>query len=384
MEEIKVLVINEHILVRRAIAGILNKEANVIVKVCGDKSKCEKMIQNENPDVILFDIESSKSDGYSIFNTLRVRFPKLPIVVISSRSEDGARSALYALRNGAVNVLTTPKNNNALLLSGRHLEKRLPLIIKGAAQTISRNTVDRWLVEKITRKQKDAEEKKQRRNIREGSVKLVVIGSDMGGPKALNTILKDLPADFPVPIVVIQHFPKFYTHALAQKLRKNSKLSVREAVDGVELMPGTVWLAPGGHHCEIQQNGNRSFLKVHRGPRENESRPSIDVLFRSAARIHGSRVMGVILSGNGSDGLAGAKVIQDKGGVILVQDPGSAMVDDLPLSVIREGEIDNYYPAEQIANELVKHIAITRKSKKTASFYNYNLYKREPEYFKSV
>lgn len=387
MDGIKVLVIDENILVRRAITGILNKkEENIIVTASGDVSDCEKMVQNENPDVIFLDIENSKSDGYSIFNTLRVRFPKLPIVVISSRSDDGAQAALYALRNGAVDVITMPENNNALLLTGRHLEKRLPPIIKGTARIISRDTVDRWLVEKTVRQQIDAEvdEKKQRSHIQRESTRLVVIGTGMGGPKALNTMLKDLPADFPVPIVVVQHFPKFYTHALAHRLRANSKLSIREAADGAELMPGTVWLAPGGYHCEVQQNGNRSFLKVHRGPRENEVRPSIDVLFRSAARIHGSRVLGVILSGNGSDGLAGVKAIQDKGGKILVQDPADAMVDTLPLSVIREDGADYYYPAEQFGDELIKHIVPPQKSKRGAGYYNYNLYNRDPEYFKSV
>lgn len=383
MKEVKVLIVDENILVRRAIAGIVNKDSNVFVTVCGDKSKCEKIVQKENPDVVFLDIESSKSEGYSVFNTLRVRFPKLPIVVISSRTNSGARAALYALRNGAVDVITKPENNNALLFFGRHLEKRLPPMIEGAIRIISRDTVDRWIGEKSAGQQNNTEYIK-RSKIRGRSARLIVIGSDMGGPKALNTILKELPADFPDPIVAVQHFPKYYTDALAEKLRANSQLSVREAVDGVELMPGTVWLAPGGYHCEIQQNGNSSFLRVHRGPRENEVRPSIDVLFRSAARIHGSRVWGIILSGNGSDGLAGAMVIREKGGVILAQDPRSAMVDDLPLSVIREDEAVNFHPAEQISNKLVERIATPKESNDIAKYYHYNRYKRTAEYFKSV
>lgn len=143
-------------------------------------------------------------------------------------------------------------------------------------------------------------------------------------------------------------------------------------------------MAPGGNHCEIQQLGCSSFLKVHRGPREHGVRPSIDVLFRSAAMLYGSDVLGIILSGNGPDGLAGAKAIHNAGGHTIVQDPGSAMVDELPLSAIREGVADNYFSAEQIGEHLLKHISPADKDKQKTKSYDYNLYKRDLGYFISV
>lgn len=223
MEEIKVLIIDEHILVRRAIADILKKESNMQVRASGEVRKSEKLVRNENPDIVLLDIEGAASNGYSIFNTLRVRFPKLPVVVISSRSRDGAQAALYALHKGAVNVITKPEKNNTLLLTGDHLGKRLSPMIKSAARILSRDSVDRWLVEKKVREQDNLERKSkgEKNNLAGSSPQLIVIGGSMGGPKAMRTIFRKLSADFPIPIVAAQHFPKFYTHALVKNLKKN-------------------------------------------------------------------------------------------------------------------------------------------------------------------
>ncbi|WP_372635145.1 chemotaxis protein CheB [Fodinibius sp.] len=387
MDKIKVLVLDKNILVRQAIAGILNQESDVVVRVSGEMRRSEQWVNDENPDVVLLDIEDSASDGYAIFNTLRVRFPKLPIVVISSRSERGARAALYALRNGAVNVITKPEKRNALLFATGHFAKRLPPIIKGIERVISRDTVDGWMVDKASRRSPDNTEE-QPEKVRDKSIRgpfrLIVIGGSMGGPKALHDILSKLPADFPVPVVAAQHLPKFYTRALAQLLKKASPLAVREALEEAALMPGTAWLAPGGQHCEITQKGNRPFLKIHRGPRENGDRPSIDVLFRSAARLYGRGVLGIILSGNGVDGLAGARAIRREGGHVIVQDPGSAMVDDLPLTVIREGLADHYSSTEQMSRQLLKQVMQPFRNRTTKGYPTANLFNRDQDCFRTV
>ncbi|GAA5520254.1 chemotaxis protein CheB [Aliifodinibius salicampi] len=387
MEKIKVLVLDNNIVVRQAIAGVLKRKSDVVVRVSGELTKSEQLVSKENPDVVLLDIENSASDGYTIFNTLRIRFPKLPIVVISSRSERGAEAAIYALQNGAVNVFTKPEKSNALLFSSHHFGKRLPQIIRGVERVIRRNAVDGWSIEKTAhQKSEKTEEQPEREELRinRGPVRLIVTGGSMGGPKALNEILKKLPADFSVPIISVQHFPRHYTRELARILKDVSPLAVREVLEEEVLMPGTAWLAPGGHHCEIIKSGNRPFVKAHRGPRENGNRPSIDVLFRSAARLYGKGVLGIILSGDGVDGLAGARTIRQEGGHVIVQDPRDAKVDDLPLSVIREGMANHYSSAEQISQQLQKYVMQPLDNREMEGYTHINIFNRNQDYFRTL
>lgn len=387
MEKTKVLVLDNNIVVRQAIAGVLKQKSDVLVRVSGELTKSEQLVSKENPDVVLLDIENSASDGYTIFNTLRIRFPKLPIVVISSRSERGAEAAIYALQKGAVNVITKPEKSNALLFSSHHFGKRLLPMLRGVERVISRNAVNGWRIGKAPRQEsKKTEEQPEREKARinRGPLRLIVTGGSMGGPKALNEILKKLPADFPIPIVSVQHLPKYYTGALVESLKESSPLIVREVIKDTALKPGTAWLAPGGRHCEIIQSGNRSFVKAHRGPRENGNRPSIDVLFRSAARLYGRGVLGIILSGNGVDGLAGARTIRQEGGHIIVQDPRNAMVDDLPLSVIREGVANHHFSAEQISQQLQKYVMQPLENREIEGYNHSNLFNRNQEYFRTL
>lgn len=388
MEEIRVLVLDKNIILRQAFASLLNKEPDVAVRVSENISDSEKLVRDESPHAVFLDIEDAASDGYSIFNILRVRFPGLPIVVISPRSKKGAKAAMYAIRRGAVDVITKPKKNSALLFASRHFEKRLPPIIRGIERVIGRGTMEGESSEKntwhYTGVDQEKHSDKERDSLNKKSTSLIVIGGGMGGPEAIANIISGLPADFSIPIVAVQHFPKLYTKALAQELAKISPLAVREVTDGTELKAGSVWMAPGGWHCEIKQAGNRSVIKVHRGPRENEMRPSIDVLFRSVARIYGSRALGIILSGNGVDGLAGARAIREKEGDVIVQDPGNAMVDDLPLSVIRESLANQHYPADEIGTRILRNIAEPKKTMQIQKYYDFNLLKKDPGYFNTV
>ncbi len=245
MEEIRVLVLDKNIIVRQAFATLLNKEPNVAVRVSGNISESEKLVGNENPHLIFLDIEDADSEGYSIFNVLRVRFPELPIVVISPRSKKGAKAAMYALRRGAVDVITRPKKNTALLFANRHFGKRLPPIIRGVERVIDRGILERGSSGKDTWHYTAGNQVKysdtRRGSLNKRSTRLIVIGGSMGGPEAMSNIFSGLPADFPVPIVAVQHFPKLYTQALAQELAKVSPLAVREVADGTELKAGTVW-----------------------------------------------------------------------------------------------------------------------------------------------
>lgn len=370
MNKIKILVLEKDVLVRQAIAGILNSKCQckfeADVRVSGNIGESENIIRKMNPDVVFLDIEKSAADGYTVFNTLRVRYPGMPIVVISSRSENGARAVLYALRKGAVDFITKLEQNNALLLNGNHLLKRIPPIIDTVARIVSSSSkTAKRSAGKVGGNQKEVKEAtKNMDKVHHGkSLDLITIGGSMGGLDALYSIVKQLPGDFSVPIVVAQHFPQKYTRVLAHDLNKVSNLEVREAGGTDELMPGVIYIAPGGNHTEVQHNGNTTSFKIHRGPRENGVRPSMDVLFRSAAGLYGSGVLSVILSGYGNDGIAGARKIKDAGGQVLVQDPDNAQAAELPLTVLEAGLADNYYSAEQISRHILNRIPDCNKSR---------------------
>lgn len=359
MKKIRVLVIDEDILARQAVANILQKESALEIRVSGELENADELVKSLDPDIVLMNFERNNNLGISILRDLKTRNSDLPVVVLTPRTEEGAKLALYALRHGAVDIITKPEQNSLLLFAGRHLVKRLRPTIEVAAKLVNKEQTEKQVAESLKGIQHDFEEfiPKRQRKFGGSPISLVTIGACTGGPKALYSIIPGLPHDLSVPIVIVQHFPKYYTKELAQSLNELSEIQVEEAYNGVELTPGSIWIAPGGYHAEVDRDGSKTFLKLHRGPRENGVRPSIDVLFRSAGRVLGREVLGIILSGSGFDGVAGAKAIRDNGGKIVVQDPRSALASSLPLSVIKSGLADNYYPVEQIADQITKRTA---------------------------
>lgn len=355
MKKIKVLVVDEDILARQAVANVLQNEPGMKINVSGDMDNIEEIVCDLNPDVLLLNIEHPENDEFHILKTLKARHPELPIVVLTSRTEKGAARALYALRHGAMDFITKPEQNSLLLFAGRHLVKRLRPTLEVATKLAEKERTKREIAKTLEGVQQNFEEFTAKgQDGDEHPLSIVAIGASTGGPKALFSIIPGLPHDLPVPVVIVQHLPRHYTKELAKSLNEVSEIQVDEAYDGVELTPGTVWLAPGGYHAEVERNGMKTFLKLHRGPRENGVRPSIDLLFRSAGRTLGRGVLGVILSGCGSDGIAGIRSIREHGGKVLVQDPRTALAASLPLSVIQAGLADNYYPVEQISDQIVK------------------------------
>lgn len=356
MDPTKVLIIDQHILVRRALTNILRKNDTFDVGWIADESpEVEAVIQDYNPDVVLLNIDDMQSDGFTILSMLRLKYPDLPIVVISPRNDHGAEAAINALRLGAVDFVTKPAHKNLILFAERHLEKRLPSLIKAAKNIHNRQHISEETLESFIHPQKTFEQ------IGEGEhtnkqAKIVVIGGCTGGAQALFTLVRALPKDLPVPVVVVQHLPRIYTKYLAAKLDSISDIRVREVEDRVLLDGGDVWIAPGGFQCEVTQSGYQTSLNTHRGLRENNMRPSIDILFRSAAQTYGSQTLGILLSGCGNDGLVGAEEIRKNEGQIIVQDPRSALAPELPFSAIKKGLSREFYSPGKLAEEIVRRV----------------------------
>jgi two-component system chemotaxis response regulator CheB len=183
---------------------------------------------------------------------------------------------------------------------------------------------------------------------------IVAIGVSTGGPNALAALVPALPGDFPVPVVIVQHMPPMFTRLLAERLNTQSKLKVVEGQAGMALQAGTVYIAPGDFHMELQPSGMSVLLRLVQTPPENSCRPAVDVLFRSVARTYGARVLGVILTGMGQDGLRGCETIHEAGGRVVVQDEATSIVWGMPGFVARAGLAEKVLPLDTIAAEIVR------------------------------
>ncbi len=185
-------------------------------------------------------------------------------------------------------------------------------------------------------------------------VDVVAIGVSTGGPQALATLLPQIPASFPVPIVLVQHMPAMFTKLLAERLSTQTALQVSEGVDGGMLTAGKAWIAPGDFHMTLARKGSSVCLRMHQGSPENSCRPAVDALFRSVAEVYGPHVLGVVLTGMGQDGLRGCEVIKESGGRIIVQDEASSIVWGMPGFVARAGLADAVLPLNRLAAEIVR------------------------------
>lgn len=355
MDTITVLIIDKNILVRRAITTILQQCEEFRVFWLNDEfDTVETVILDTGPDIVLLSIDNIEGGGLDILQKVKTKFSNIPVVVISPRNQEGAKAAITALRLGAIDFITKPESGNLILFAERHLKKRLEPLLNAIYKMKEHKNMDNIMLESLTQPQKSFED------FREGdkdqqSIGITVMGGCTGGVQSLFSIVSKLPKDLAIPVVVVQHLPRIYTEYLATCLDAFCQIPVREVQNDEKLEAGTVYIAPGGYQCEITQTTSGVVASVHRGPRENNMRPSIDVLFRSAAKIFGNKTLGVLLSGCGSDGLGGAEEIKKHSGQIIVQDPRSSIAPELPLSAITKGLTKTYFNPQHIAQHVIRY-----------------------------
>ena len=189
---------------------------------------------------------------------------------------------------------------------------------------------------------------------------IVAVGSSTGGPDAIATVLRGLPADLPVPIVVTQHMPPVFTRMFAERLDRNTRLTVVEAADGMDVAPGTVYIAPGDKHLVLHRRGTATVTQLSGAPPENSCRPAVDVMFRSVAALYGATACAAVLTGMGHDGRGGAKVLRDAGAEVVAQDEASSVVWGMPGAVVGAGLADAVLPLDQIAGALLARVNVGR------------------------
>ena len=365
MKKIRVLVVDDSVVVRRLISDLLSSDSSLeVVGVAANGRIALEKIPQVNPDVITLDLDMPELDGLQTLAVVRKSYPHLPVIILSSLSERGTAQTLDALVLGASDYVTKPVNasNSSIGLAGIREE----LIAK--IKTLYGRKEIRQSHRERTRESDLDRSPTQAPLLNTGKPpEIVAIGASTGGPNALTELISAFPADFSASILIAQHMPPLFTTILANRLASRALMDVQEGIDGTELMPGKVWIAPGDRHMAVVKDGLKYRLRLNQDPPENSCRPSVDVLFRSVAKVYGDRALGVILTGMGKDGLRGCKEMVGAGAQILVQDEVSSVVWGMPGFVARAGLAHRILPLKQLADEVLQRVQASKTKADSAA-----------------
>lgn len=356
MKKIRVLIVDDSALVRSLLSEIINRQADMeCVGVANDPLIAREMIRELSPDVITLDIEMPRMDGLDFLGRL-MRLRPTPVVMISTLTERGAEATLKALELGAVDFVSKPRIGLAEGL--RELSDQIVDKVRVASVANVRRSTPKS--DAISTSPKDAVPTTP--SVRAigasfSTEKLVFIGASTGGTEAIKEILVRLPADFPA-VLVTQHMPPGFTTTFAARLNGLSKLSVQEAVNGERLLPGHVYIAPGGTQFRVDRSGANYLAVVEDGAPVNRHKPSVEVLFKSAAKLVGRNACGVLLTGMGNDGAQALREMKDAGSYNYVQDEASCIVFGMPREAIRHGAADEVLPPVAIASALIERLRL--------------------------
>ncbi|KQN94376.1 two-component system response regulator protein-glutamate methylesterase [Sphingomonas sp. Leaf231] len=352
MKKVRVLVIDDSASVRQAMTAILSVDPEIeVIAAAADPFAAARYIQSEVPDVITLDVEMPRMDGITFLRRLMSQCPT-PVVMCSSLVEDGSETLLQALEAGAVDIILKPKMGVADHLAEAHLH--ICETVKGAAAArlgARRSSRASAPAAKLTA---DAVLPPPTGRAMSRTTEMVVcIGASTGGTEALREVLEALPANSP-GIVIVQHMPESFTKAFAKRLNGLCEVDVKEAEDGDTVMRGHVLIAPGGlRHTMLERQGARYVVAVKEGPLVSRHRPSVDVLFRSAARNAGANAVGIIMTGMGDDGARGLLEMKQAGARTIAQDEATSVVFGMPKEAIARDAADRIVPLGTIARELL-------------------------------
>lgn len=341
---IRVVVVDDSAYVRKVVKEILSRSPFLeVVGTARDGIEALDLVEELNPDVVTCDLIMPELDGVGFVREQMQRRP-VPIIIMSIANET-AEAALTALEAGAIDFVQKP----TALASEKIFEVSAELIEKvKAAGQISLNRTPT-----LPPPERPSMSEPVTNIAGNHSVDLVVIGISTGGPQALKRLIPQLPQDFPAPVVMVMHMPVGYTKMYAAKLNEQSKVEVREAAEGDEMKPGWVFLAPAGRHLSLKRNGGGKIV-VHLDARPFNTlhKPSVDVLFQSAAEVYRNRVLGVVMTGMGSDGKEGAAWIKSQGGLVFTEAESSCVVYGMPGVVMEAGLSDRSVPLENMARAI--------------------------------
>ncbi|MDR1041031.1 MAG: chemotaxis response regulator protein-glutamate methylesterase [Deltaproteobacteria bacterium] len=324
MSMVKVLIVDDSAIVRKIFTEQLSQAKDIqVVGAAPDPYVARDMIVKLNPDVITLDIEMPRMDGITFLKKIMAHRP-LPVIIVSSLTPKGSAMAMEALDCGAVEVLAKPGGSFTVGEMGAQLADKIRAA--SHARVMKRQPVGGAMAT-------------ARRAITETTNKVVAIGSSTGGTEALKEILTRLPPDTP-GIVVAQHMPPNFTKSFADRMNDLCRINVREGAQNDSVLPGTCLIAPGNYHMLLRRSGARYYVEVKTGPMIHHQRPAVDPLFKSVAKYAGANAVGVILTGMGSDGADGIKIMKEAGAKTLAQDEASCIVFGMPKEAIKTGCVD--------------------------------------------
>ena len=351
MGKVKVLIVDDSALVRQVLTSVLESNKNIeVVGAAKDPFDARDKIKEFLPDVLTLDIEMPKMDGVTFLKNL-MRLRPMPVIMISSLTENGAEITLEALECGAVDFVSKPKIDVQAGLND-YADEIIEKVLSAAKSKVR----ERVAPARKVRKKLSADailDKSTAKGRFKTTDRIIALGASTGGTEAIREVLENMPADAP-SIVISQHIPIAFSAPFAIRMNSASQMTVCEAHDGQQILPGHVYIAPGDRHLIIECSGGQYICRLNDGPPVNRHKPSVDVMFRSVAQNVGSNALGVILTGMGADGAEGLKEILDQGGVTLVQDEHTSVVWGMPGTAAKIGAAQKEVPLEKIANELIK------------------------------
>lgn len=347
---VTVLVVDDSAFFRQRVSGILNADPRInVVGTAENGQVAVSKAVSLKPDVITMDYEMPVMNGISAVVEIMRQCPT-PVLMFSSLTYQGARVTLEALEAGAVDFL--PKSYEQMTPGQGGLDTVLVERVLAVAKTpIPGKARPRGAVAPARTSSAAAPTRSVTKPSRlAGKVSLVVFGTSTGGPVAIQKILTKIPANFPVPILIVQHMPKAFTGAFAERLNQQCQIEVQEAVDGARMRPGLALLAPGGQQMMVDSRHHQ--VKIIEGDERLNYKPSVDITFGSAAKQYGNKVLGIVLTGMGADGREGARMLKNTGSQIWAQNEESCVIYGMPAAVVQAGLADQILPLDDVAHTL--------------------------------
>lgn len=358
---IRVLVVDDSVVVRRLVTDSLSRDPDIEVVGFASNGKIAlSKVDQLGPDLVTMDIEMPEMNGIEAVQALRRAKHTMPIIMFSTLTERGAAATLDALVAGATDYVTKPANVGSVQESLAKVASELIPKIKALVPQASRSSAAAPGRGDLPSQPAARAAAPAVRPVGRGPVttrpmppvhpvQALIVGSSTGGPEALSKVLSNLSAPPPVPVLLVQHMPPVFTRQLAARLDRLGPATVVEAADGDVLTPGTVYVAPGDHHLELRRSAGILRVSITDGPPVNFCRPSVDVLFRSAVKEFGGKVLAVVLTGMGADGRTGCEDVVSAGGTVLVQDEPTSVVWGMPGAVATAGLAHRILPVGEVA-----------------------------------
>lgn len=364
MPKKSVLIVDDSVVIRRSLADALSRNPELEVAGSAPNGRIALLkIPLLHPDVVLLDVAMPERGALETLAAIRKTSPEIAVLMLSVPTELAAAATLEALSLGAKDYLIKPGIaaflENGIQSFSSELAERIDLLAGGLCEGKSNSN---FLAEATAGLKVNAPSS-GRPSTR---VDVLAIGVSTGGPNALMDLLPGFPADFPVPILIVQHMPPVFTKLLAERLANHCKIRVAEGNSHQTIRKGDAWIAPGDFHMTVEREGEEIRIQTRKGRPENSCRPAADVLFRSVAKVYGSHALGVVMTGMGEDGFRGCQQIRAAGGQILVQDEASSVVWGMPGAVVGAGLADEVLPLDRIAAALIQRLQVGRAPRATA------------------